>query len=406
MNFIKKAYCRLFQAAFRIAQPILPYSVPKDLSAVEEAAALLADKHVRRVLIVTDPSIQKLNLLTPLTDALENRGIAHFVYADVVPNPTIINVESARDLYIANHCQAVIGFGGGSSMDCAKIVAARIARPKMPVPKMRGILKIRRRLPLLIAVPTTAGTGSETTLTAVITDSDTHHKYPINDFGLIPRYAVLDHRLTLSLPRAITATTGLDALTHAVEAYIGRTTSAYTRAMAEEAVSLVHRYLLRACENGRDAEARRSMLRAAYCAGNAFTRSYVGYVHGVAHSLGGQYGTPHGLANAVILPHFLEEYGACIHQKLAQLARKCGIAPMDACDSDGARFFIDWVWQLNRMLDIPRHLPVIRSEDIPTMAAHADAESNPLYPVPKLMDAKSLEMMYYRVAGNMAPQHS
>ena len=388
---------------FRAALPILPYREPKVLASVDEAAAVLKQKTIKKVLIVTDRSLLKLGLAEPLLAALKARGIGASVYADTVPNPTIANVEAAREQYLAEGCEAIIGFGGGSSMDCAKIAAARVAKPHQSVPQMKGILRIHRRLPLLLAVPTTAGTGSETTLTAVITDSETHHKYPISDFPLIPQYAVLDYRMTLGLPRSITATTGLDALTHAVEAYIGRSTNAYTRAMAEEAVTLIHSHLLRACEDGSDAEARQQMLRAAYCAGNAFTRSYVGYVHGLAHALGGQYGTPHGLANAIILPHFLEEYGEIIHRKLADLARRCGIAPANARDALAARMFIDWVWDLNRQLDIPRFIPEIQVADMPVMAQHADAECNPLYPVPKLLDAKMLEMMYYRIAGMAEP---
>ena len=251
---------------------------------------------------------------------------------------------------------------------------------------------MHRRLPLLVAVPTTAGTGSEVTLAAVITDSATHHKYPINDFVLIPRYAVHDPRLTLGLPASITATTGMDALTHAVEAYIGRSTNAYTRATAVEAVRLIHDNLYRAYAHGDDEEARRNMLTAAYKAGIAFTRSYVGYVHGIAHSLGGRYGTPHGLANAVILPHVLRAYGAAAEPKLAELAQAAGIGRTGAD-------FIDWVEGMNARMGIPEHLDCIRKEDIPAMAAFADAESNPLYPVPVLWDAAELAHMYRVVAG-------
>ena len=140
------------------------------------------------------------------------------------------NVEEAKNLYLSSNCQALIGFGGGSSMDCAKAVGARLVRPKKPLSKMEGILKIWKKLPLLICVPTTAGTGSETTLVAVIVDSKTRHKYAINDFNLIPDYAVLDPKPTLSLPPFITACTGMDALTHAIEAYIGNSTTKKTRA--------------------------------------------------------------------------------------------------------------------------------------------------------------------------------
>ena len=401
MNPVRKAYCRIYQTCFRIALPVLPYREPEPLASFEDAAALLADKGIKRPLVVTDATIEKLGLTSELKRSLEAHGIEYRVFADVVPNPTVSNVEAARTQYLDEGCDAIIAFGGGSVMDCAKAMGARIVRPNKPVSKMRGLLKILHRLPLLIAVPTTAGTGSETTLAAVITDDATHYKYPINDFSLIPHYAVLDYRTTLGLPKHVTSTTGMDALVHAVEAFIGRSTTADTRARAIEATTLIRRYLRRAYENGQDAEAREGMLRAAYAAGLAFTKSYVGYVHGVAHSLGGQYGIAHGLANAVLLPYFLEEYGEAAQAKLARLARESGVATemlgddvRDADDETCARAFIDWVKQMNKTMDIPTKLEGIREEDIPMMADRADAESNPLYPVPKLMDARELEKMY------------
>ena len=323
------------------------------------------------------------------------------LYDKTIPNPTIDNVEEVRKLYIENGCQALVGFGGGSSMDCAKGAAARIARPNKPVQKMAGVLKVLAKVPTLIAVPTTAGTGSEVTVAAVITDAKTHHKFPINDFCLIPRYAVHDYRLTTGLPKHITSTTGMDTLTHAVEAYIGQSTTKFTRAMAEEAVCLVHDYLKRAYDDGGDAEARQKMLRAAYCGGIAFTQSYVGYVHGLAHALGGQYGTPHGLANAVILPHMLRAYGETCHASLAKLARLIGLAGESIPDAQAADLFIAWVDQMNESMDIPKYISGIEERDIPQLAIHADAESNPLYPVPKLMDVDELAEMF-RVVGNLA----
>ena len=252
-------------------------------------------------------------------------------------------------------------------------------------------------MPLLIAVPTTAGTGSETTLAAVITDSGTKHKYPINDFSLIPQYAVLDYHVTLGLPKGITATTGMDALTHAVEAYIGGSTTKQTRFMAEHAVRLIYENLRKAYEDGQNKKARAYMLEAAYCAGIAFSRSYVGYVHAIAHSLGGQYGVAHGLANAVILPYFLEEYGdACVPQ-LAKLARCVGMVPKHTSDRRAAASFILWVKEMNRYMQIPETIKEIRREDIPALSKHAAAEGNPLYPVPVLMDAKELAGMYEKI---------
>lgn len=398
MNLAKKIYCRTFQFFFKIALPVLPYREPAILKEVEDIAEVLKTKKKDKVLIVTDKGITSLGLIDGLKKALEENQVEYVIYDDTVPNPTIDNVEEARKLYVENNCQAVIGFGGGSAMDCAKVVGARIVKPKKPVSKMKGLLKICKKLPLFFAVPTTAGTGSETTLAAVITDSQTKHKYPINDFSLIPRYAVLDYKVTLALPKHITSTTGMDALTHAVEAYIGRSTTKHTRAMAEEAVILISKYLKRAYDNGQDVEAREKMLRAAYCAGIAFTQSYVGYVHGVAHSLGGQYSVPHGLANAVILPYFLEEYGESCYKKLGKLARIAKVAENKDSDKEASLKFISWIKQMNKSMDIPNKITNIDKEDIAKMAKHADKECNPLYPVPKLMNAKELEKMYYTIS--------
>lgn len=395
MNPIQRLYCRAFQLAFRAALPLLPYREPKLLSSLEQIVPVLKGKHIASVLLVLDGGVRDLGLCTPFKNALQHAGIDFAVYEQRTQNPTICDVEAARKAYLACGARAIIAVGGGSAMDCAKVTGARIARPDKPVQKMRGLLHVMRRTPLLICAPTTAGTGSETTLAAVITDSETHHKYPINDFSLIPDYAVLDARFTLGLPPTLTATTGMDALTHAVEAYIGRSTNAYTRRMAEEAVCLIAHALIPAYENGQNIQARRDMLHASYCAGCAFTRSYVGYVHGIAHSLGGQYGIAHGLANAVILPRVLRLYGGACEEKLAHLARIAGLCETDAGDAQAAEEFIRWIEHLVRLFNLPSGFAQIRKEDIPAMANHADKESNPLYPVPRLMDARELEAVYH-----------
>lgn len=397
MKAIKRLYCRAYQLVFRAALPILPYRQPGLLDHLREIAPLLEQKQVSSVLLVADAGVRSLGLTAALEDSLARAHIACAVYEQRTPNPTIDNVEEARALYVDGRAQAIIAVGGGSAMDCAKVVGARIARPNKPVQRMRGLLRILRKTPLLIAVPTTAGTGSETTLAAVITDSETRYKYPINDFVLIPDYAVLDAELTIGLPSQITATTGMDALTHAVEAYIGRSTNKLTRAMAGEAVGLIARNLQTAYRDGGNLEARQHMLRAAYCAGIAFTRSYVGYVHGIAHSLGGQYGIAHGLANAVILPHMLRRYGASCSAKLAHLAEIAGLVPPETDERTAAERFIDWVESMNESFGLPTGFSQIREEDIPRMARHADTESNPLYPVPLLMDRQELEAVYHEL---------
>ena len=279
-------------------------------------------------------------------------------------------------------------------MDCAKGLGVKVACPNKSLQKMKGILKVRKKLPLLIAVPTTAGTGSETTLAAVITDSKTRHKYAINDFPLIPRYAVLEPKITLSLPKQITATTGMDALTHAVEAYIGNSTTYDTRMDALLAVRLIFDNIHKAYQDGTQLEPRRDMLKAAFYAGCAFTKSYVGYVHAIAHSLGGKYNTPHGLANAVLLPFVLEAYGKKARNKLAKLAYHVGIVPKDVSKKEAAQAFIEQIKEMKHRLGIGDTIEEIQEEDIPILARYADKEANPLYPVPKLMNAKQLEKFY------------
>lgn len=397
MNSTAKLCCRSFQAAFRLALPVLPYREPKLLHSMDQIAPVLSGRGVRSVLLVTDPTVRRMGLTMELERTLTDSNIICAVYDDVMPNPTVEQVEEARTIYVHQGAQAIIAVGGGSVIDCAKAVGARIARPHKSVNHMKGLLKVMHPTPLTVAVPTTAGTGSETTLAAVITDPKTHLKYPINDFALIPDFAVLDPAMTVQLPPMVTATTGMDALTHAVEAYIGGTTTKFTRSMAERAVELIANNLRRAYENGSDLEARRSMLLAAYYAGAAFSRSYVGYVHAVAHSLGGQYGVPHGLANAVILPYFLERYGTRIHKQLATLARVAGLADTGMDDSRAAGLFVDWVRQMNAHMNIPTVIPEIQAQDIPELARRASREANPLYPVPVLMDASELEEMYHKL---------
>ena len=398
MNIAMRAFCRVYQFFFRLALPILPYREPERHTSVEEVPDILQRLGLRSVLLVTDPGLRAAGVTDGLEQLLAQRGVRCAVYDGTCANPTVENVEQARDVYLAQGCEALIAFGGGSSMDCAKAVGARIAYPKKSLGRLKGLLRVLRRIPPLIAIPTTAGTGSEVTLTAVITDRQAKHKYTMNDFTLIPRYAVLDPRVTLSLPPQLTATTGMDALTHAVEAYIGRSTTKQTRALALDATERIFRYLEQAYQDGGNIQARENLLLAAYRAGIAFSKSYVGYIHAVAHSLGGQYNIPHGLANAVLMPILLEEYGAPAEKKLRELALAAGVAQEQDSDHDAAQKFIAAIREMNHRMRIPRSLSGIRRQDIPQMAAYAAREANPLYPVPRLMSAKELERFYYKVA--------
>lgn len=394
MNLIQHICCRAYQGVFRAALPFLPYREPEILHRCEGLPDTLKQHKIKKTLIVTDPGIVACGLITKITSVLAKEKISYSVYDQTSANPTVRNVEEALALYQKEHCQALLAIGGGSAMDCAKALGARIACPKKTLGQLKGTLHVLHRIPLLIAVPTTAGTGSENTLAAVITDSEKKHKYVLNDFVLIPRYAILDAELTYSLPPHLTATTGMDALTHAVEAYIGRSTTKETREKALLAVKTIYQNIETAYHDGHNHAAREQMLNAAYLAGFAFSRSYVGYVHAVAHSLGGQYNIPHGLANAVLLPEVLESYGSCIHKKLHMLGCAAGVCTEQDSIKAGAGKFIASIRTLNKSMGIPDFLSGIRERDIETMSVHAAKEANPLYPVPKLMTRRELETFY------------
>ena len=398
MFFLKKIGCRIFQLAFRLALPFLPYREPQTLDSCADLGAVFVKEGITSVLVVTDKGIVDHGLMTPLENVLKQHKVKYCIYDATQPNPTVENVETALAMYHQNGCNALVAMGGGSAMDCAKGVGARVAYPKKSLRQLGGILRVLRRIPTLIAIPTTAGTGSETTLAAVITDSQTHHKYALMSFPLIPHYAVLDATLTYTLPPHLTSTTGMDALTHAVEAYIGRSTTKETRRLALDATKFVFENIETAYHDPQNHHARSMMLHGAYEAGIAFSKSYVGYVHAVAHSLGGQYGTPHGLANAVILPYVLDAYGKSVDKKLHRLGVVAGVCDEDDSPRVGAEKFIRAIRDLNARMGIPETIKGIRKEDIPLMAHHAEKEANPLYPVPKLMTQKQLEIFYHQIS--------
>ncbi len=386
---IYETYCRTFQGVMRTAMNFLDWTEPELLKgpgAVKRLPGKVKELGYDNVLVVTDKGLMGLHLLDPMLEELENLKISYVIYDGVQPNPTIDNIEEARSLYIGNGCQAIIAFGGGSPMDCAKACGARIARPDKQIPKLRGQLKVLKKIPMLFAVPTTAGTGSETTLAAVVSNPATHEKNAINDPRLRPKYAVLDPELTVGLPPHITSTTGMDALTHAVEAYIGKSNTRYTEDRAKLAVRMIFDNLETAYNDGKNIKARENMLLASYYAGVAFTRAYVGYVHAIAHNLGGMYGIPHGLANAVILPYVLDYFGESAYSRLADLCVAAGIPCDGKTDEEKAKLFIAEIRRMNKSMNIPEKFTEIKEEDVSLIADRALKEGNPLYPVPKIMD--------------------
>ncbi len=397
MNIFKKIYCRISQFFFKMCIPFLPYKEPELLKTDSDVSSVLKSHNIQSVLLVTGKRVRSLNLTKSLENELLKNQISVSIFDGTTNNPTIKNVEEAYEIYKNNNCQAIIAFGGGSIMDCAKVVGAKVTYPNKPISKMKGVMKILKKTPLLIAVPTTAGTGSETTLAAVITDSENKHKYVISSFPLIPSYALLNPKLTTCLPKDITATTGMDALTHAIEAYIGNSTTKQTKKASLEAIKLIFENLEMAYNNPNDLKARENMLNASYLAGTAFTKSYVGYIHSIAHSIGGKYNTAHGLANAVIMPHILKMYGKSIHKKLWKIGIFVRLFNKEISYSKGAEIIILKIEELNSNLNIQTQLPEIQNEDISELAKTAEKEANPLYPVPKLFSAKELEQVYHQI---------
>ncbi len=392
-----KLYCRMYQRSLKFAMNFLAWRKPELIegeNSLSKLPILIKNKNIKNVLIVTDKGITKLGLMDEMLKGLNTMGINYVVYDDTVPNPTIDNIEEALSLYRENGCESLIAFGGGSPMDCAKGVGVRLARPEKSISQMKGQLKVRKKTPTLFAVPTTSGTGSEATLAAVISNSKTHEKYAVNDTVLIPHFAVLDPLLTIKLPPHITSTTGMDALTHAVEAYIGKSNTEETKNCAREAVSLIFENLYEAYSNGSNIAARRNMQKASYLAGVSFTRAFVGYVHAIAHTLGGFYNVPHGLANAIILPHVLEYYGSSAHKPLAELADLIGVSKESDSLEVKARKFINAIRQLNQAMDIPIKVSGIEEKDMPIMIERALKEANPLYPVPRILNKDDLFKLY------------
>lgn len=393
---LKKIWYRIFQFAFYQSSKLFNWREPELLlgaGSIRNLPKAIKEQGLDNVLVITDRVLMELDLPQGFLSSLEKEGISYTVYDGVEQNPSIDNIEEARALYLEKGCRGLVAFGGGSPMDTAKAVGARLVRPKKSVEKMGGFLKVRHKLPPLFAVPTTAGTGSEATIAAVVTDRRTKHKYAINDLNLIPDVAVLDPGLTVGLPPAITAATAMDAMTHAVESYITLPWGGDKRCsqMAEDAVRLIVANVEKVYKNGSDLDGRQKLLLASYYASYAFTRTGLTYVHCIAHTLGGLYNVPHGLANAVVLPYVLEYNGVVIHPKLARLAEVAGLDLAGKGEADKAKAFIEEIKRLNRAMGIPEKLEMIRREDIPQMVDWALKEGNPWYPVPRIFDAKDIE---------------
>lgn len=385
---------KVFMSFLKFREPTLI----RDAASFVKAADVLKEKGYKKSLIIIGPTIKKLGMINPLLERLEQFNIGYVEFSDVEPNPTFNSIIPAVDLAKKEGIDSIIAIGGGSNLDCAKIIGACLANDTTDVKSLKGVLKVKKEIPFLIAIPTTAGTGSEVTVAAVIIDPATKDKYAISDPKLIPQYAILDETLLTSLPQKIIAYTGMDALTHAVEAYIGSATTKKTRKAALDSINIIYHNLLGFYQDPHNLAASKNMLYASFLAGVAFTRSYVGYVHSLAHQIGGKYNVQHGLANAVLLPYVLEAYGKKAHKKLGEIAKMLGLCHPETPNDKAAAHFIQWIKIMRVQLGIPNTLPgAIKAEDLDELANHAEKEANPLYPVPRIMNKEELKNIYSKI---------
>ena len=356
---------------------------------------VLKEKHLTHYMIVTTPGFIKRGTLQSFFEALTQNDIQYSIFHDVKPDPEISDVEKLKEMFIKDGCQALIAIGGGSAIDCSKAALACVQMKNLDVKTVLHTGRVSKQLPLLIAVPTTAGTGSEVTAGAVITDPIKKRKYALSHLFLIPKYAVLDASLLTSLPAKMTAYSGMDALTHAIEAYINCFNNRKTNEYALCAIKSIFQYLVPSFEDGLNMQYRLELLEASYNAGVAISNNYVGYVHAISHGIGGMYHLQHGMINAIILPIVLEEYGGAVVGKLAKIADVVGIT--GATDQDKSKQFIQKLKELNHIFSNPTSIPEIQEEDIHYLATGAEKEGNPTYPTPVTWNVAQFEKVIRKI---------
>lgn len=392
--FLLRTRQALFSPIQKIQLNLQPTMI-KGEHALLDLVDVLKEKHMNRYMIVTTAGFIKRGTLQPFFERLDKSRIAYSIFYDVKPDPEISDVEKLKEYYIKEGCQGLIAIGGGSVIDCSKAALACVQTSHLDVKTVLETGRVSKILPLFIAVPTTAGTGSEVTAGAVITDPIRKRKYALSHLFLIPKYAVLDASLLTTLPAKMTAYTGMDALTHAIEAYINHFNNRKTKKYELEAIQSIFQYLIPSFLDGSNIQYRLELLEASYKAGVAITNNYIGYVHAIAHGIGGMYHLQHGMINAIILPIVLEEYGDAVTKKLAQIADVIGID--GHTDQQKAEHFIKKLKELNRVLGIPTSIPEIQEADIHYLATGAEKEGNPTYPTPVTWDVRKFEEVIRKI---------
>ena len=385
---INVALQRLFMKLLKLSVPLLGMRQPELLDGPGSSLQLvdrIADQGITRLLVVTDAVLRELGLLKEIEQALQTRGVDYVIFDGVTPDPSIAQIEMGLAMLKTHRSEAVLAVGGGSPIDAGKMIAVRATNHK-PIEKMSGLMKVRKAMLPMFAVPTTAGTGSETTFAAVVSDPEKGAKFPVADPKLVPNIAALDGNLAVGLPAAVTAATGMDALTHCVEAYLSDIADDESDAWVLKATKAIFEHLPAACEDGAGDVARRQALAlAAFQAGQAISAAGVGYIHAIAHNVGARYHTPHGLANAIIMPYVLDFSRPVCVKRLARLAEAAGVAKSGDSDELLADKFIQAIRDLNQRFGIPQTLEKLVPADIPGIVQAAMKEASFTYSVPRYM---------------------
>ena len=391
MNIISKAYCRVFQFFIKIGQRIVKFRIPNQGNSIDEIPDVLIRKKLKHPIIVASKSVSKMPEFKSFLETLKRESISYEIYTAITPDPTIESIENLADFYINYNCDSIISIGGGSVIDASKAMGVLVTNSTKNLTKFRGVLKVHKAMPYFIAIPTTAGTGSEATIASVITNEKTKEKFSISDGHLIPNLAILDNRLLKTLPKEIIAITGMDAFTHALEAFISDSHRHLADEYAIKSLKLIKDNLIPFYNDSNNDEARSNMLNASFYAGVAFTRSFVGYVHSLAHAVGGEYHKPHGYCVSIFLPYVLKAYGKKIYKRLAIISDNLELIDKSKDVKEKAEAVINFIIDIEKKLNLDLSFKgLIKEEDYNALAKHASKEANPLYPVPKLLSKNEL----------------
>ncbi|MEF1202239.1 iron-containing alcohol dehydrogenase [Vibrio owensii] len=383
---LKHLLYRGYTNGLRVAAYVLPLPKPTLFSgpgSIHDLTEAIADLGFKKLLLVTDEGLVKIGMAEQVSESARTRGLDVALYAEVKPDPTYDQVERGLNVYLESGCDAILALGGGSAMDCAKVIAARVTNKKS-IKRLAGLFRVWRTPAPLFVIPTTSGTGSEVTVAAVVSEPETHHKTPLMDPKLVPLMAALDANLLVGLPAKITADTGIDALTHAIEAYISRNATTETKAYSVAAIKLIFQYLPRAVEEGSDIQARQKMAMASYYAGLAFTKASLGYVHAFAHNLGAKYGLPHGMANGLALLPVLRFSFSEIEPQLTALSEALMDVQSEAMPN--AQAFLERLEGLYNEIGIEQTSSLLKTSDTDELVTLILKEAHWNYPVPKFMN--------------------